>query len=101
MMFKALLLQAWYNLSDEELEKQLARDLLFHRFVDLSLSEPVPDHSTIWRFRNLLHKEKLLAPMLYKINHHLERKSLIVTQGSLSIIDATVIDAKQSQEKQT
>jgi len=33
MMFKALLLQSWYKLSDPQLEKQLARDLLFRRFV--------------------------------------------------------------------
>ena len=57
MMFKALLLQAWYGLSDPGLEKQLARDLLFRRFIDLSLSESVPDHSTFWRFRNLLEAE--------------------------------------------
>jgi len=54
MMLKALLLQSWYGLSDPCLEKQLARDLLFRRFVDLSLSESVPDYSTLWRFRNLL-----------------------------------------------
>ncbi|TVQ69755.1 MAG: transposase, partial [Oceanospirillales bacterium] len=35
MMFKALLLQCWYKLSDPALEKQLARDLLFRRFVGL------------------------------------------------------------------
>ena len=51
MMFKILILQAWYNLSDEALEKQIARDLMFRRFIDLSLSESVPDHSSIWRFR--------------------------------------------------
>ena len=39
MMFKILILQAWYNLSDEALEKQIARDLMFRRFIDLSLSE--------------------------------------------------------------
>ena len=33
MMFKALLLQAWHNLSDPALEKALARDLLFRGFV--------------------------------------------------------------------
>ena len=39
LMLKALLLQSWYNLSDPQLEKQLARDLLFRRFVELDLSE--------------------------------------------------------------
>ena len=53
MMFKALLLQSWYALSDPALEKQLARDLLFRRFIGLSISESVPDHSTLWRFRQL------------------------------------------------
>ncbi len=33
LMFKAMLLQSWYNLSDPQLEKQLARDLLFRRFI--------------------------------------------------------------------
>jgi hypothetical protein len=47
IMFKILILQAWYALSDEALEKQIARDLMFRRFIDLSLSEAVPDHSTI------------------------------------------------------
>ena len=50
-MFKALLLQSWYNLSDPQLEKQLARDLLFRRSVELDLSASVPDHSTFWRSR--------------------------------------------------
>ena len=60
MMFKILILQARYNLSDEALEEQIARDLMFRRFIGLSLSDAVPDHSTIWRFRNLLHTENLL-----------------------------------------
>ncbi len=64
MMFKILILQAWYNLSDEALEEQIARDLMFRRFIGLSLSDAVPDHSTIWRFRNLLHTENLLEPFI-------------------------------------
>ena len=47
MMFKALLLQSWYGLSDPGLEKQLARDLLFRRFIELDIAEAVPDHSTL------------------------------------------------------
>jgi IS5 family transposase len=50
-MFKALLLQSWYNLSDTKLERLLVRDRLFRRFVSLSLADSVPDHSSIRRFR--------------------------------------------------
>jgi IS5 family transposase len=63
MMFKALLLQSWYALSDPALEKQLARDLLFRRFIGLSISESVPDHSTLWRFRQLLEKQNLMTTL--------------------------------------
>jgi|GEM_PF-3405626 len=51
MMFKSLLLQSWYKLSDLGLEKQLARDLLFRRFTGLDIADSVPDHPTFWRFR--------------------------------------------------
>lgn len=97
MMFKVMILQAWYGLSDPQMEKQLARDLMFRRFVGLSLSEAVPDHSTIWRFRNLLQKEKLLEPLLNLINNQLDEERLMITKGSISIIDASIIEANRSR----
>jgi IS5 family transposase len=99
MMFKALLLQSWYNLSDPALEKQLARDLLFRRYVDLSVSESVPEHSTFWRFRNVLEKKGLFEKLLETINEQLSSKGLLITQGEVSIIDASVIEAKQCRPK--
>lgn len=99
MMFKIMILQAWYGLSDPQMEKQLARDLMFRRFIQLSLSESVPDHSTIWRFRNLLQEKKLLESLLNLINDQLDEERLMITKGSISIIDASIIEAKQSRPK--
>lgn len=99
LMFKALLLQSWYGLSDPQLEKQLARDLLFRRFVELDLSEPVPDHSTFWRFRQKLQKADLLKPLLGEINQQLSEQGLYVKSGEVSIVDASVIEAKNSRSK--
>lgn len=99
MMFKALLLQSWHNLSDPGLEKALARDLLFRRFVGMSLDQGVPDHSTIWRFRNLLEKNDLLAIAMTEINTQLAEQSLIIKQGEVSIIDASVIEAKNARPR--
>jgi IS5 family transposase len=48
-MFKALLLQSWYSLTDPKLERLLDSDLLFRRFVGLRLTNNAPDHSFIWR----------------------------------------------------
>lgn len=95
MMFKSLLLQSWYKLSDPALEKQLARDLLFRRFVALDISEPVPDHSTFWRFRQKLEKGSLMEKLLQEVNSQLIEQGLYVKSGGVSIVDASVIEAKQ------
>ncbi len=97
MMYKALLLQSWYGLSDPKLEKLLARDLLFRRFVDLSLSESVPDHSTFWRFRNILEEKGLNEALLEEVNLQLGDKGLWIKSGEISIIDASVIQAKNNR----
>jgi IS5 family transposase len=46
MIKLSLITQSWYALSDPTLEKQLTSDLLFRRFIGLSIFESVPDHST-------------------------------------------------------
>jgi transposase, IS5 family len=94
-----LLLQSWYGLSDPGLEKQLARDLMFRRFINLGLSEGVPDHSTVWRFRNTLTKQGLLDTLLLEVNQQLSAKGLYIKTGEVSIVDATVIEAKQSRPR--
>ena len=87
MMFKALLLQSWYKLSDPALEKQLACDLLFRRFTGLDISEPVPYHSTIWRFRQVLEKSCLMDELLIEINAQLSEQGLYIKSGEVSIVD--------------
>lgn len=96
-MFKALLLQSFYNLSDPRLEKLLVRDLLFRRFVGLSLADSVPDHSSIWRFRQLLEKEGLMDSLLAEINRQLSIQGLYIRAGEISIIDASVIQAQRNR----
>ena len=78
----------------------LARDLLFRRFVGLSISSPIPDHSTIWRFRALLEKNDLWAELLDAINAELEAQGYKIRAGEISIIDATVIEAQRCQKRQ-
>jgi hypothetical protein len=72
MMFKILTLQAWYGLSDEALEKKIARDLMFRRFIDLSLSEAVP--SLPLRLRDCLASMTVASIMLIK-----PRETIILT----------------------
>jgi IS5 family transposase len=51
-LLKALILQAWYELSDYQLEESLRVRMDFMLFTNFD--NEVPDHSTLCRFRNLL-----------------------------------------------
>ena len=53
-MFKILVLQALYGLSDDQAEFQIQDRLSFMRFLGLGLAERVPDAKTIWWFREQL-----------------------------------------------
>jgi IS5 family transposase len=90
LMFKALLLQSLYGLSDSELEEALADRLSFRRFVGLALDETVPDHTTLNRFRNLLVEEKLLEKLFAELDRQLDNAGLILRRGTM--LDATLIE---------
>src|SRR4030042_1896924 len=89
MMFKALLLQQWYNLSDPGLEEAICDRLSFQRFVGLSLSAPVPDETRICRFRNKLAERNLGERLFAMLEEQLQAQGLIIRRGTL--VDATLI----------
>jgi len=88
-LFKALLLQQWYGLSDPGLEEALLDRLSFRRFLGLSLSEPVPDHSTLWRFREQLAKSGLAERAFSLITAQIEKSGFVLKRGTL--IDASLV----------
>lgn len=88
LMFKALLLQRWYALSDPALEEALKDRLSFRRFVGLPLSEAIPDHSTLWRFREAL-GGKLCERIFVEIGRQIEASGFLLKQGTL--IDASLV----------
>jgi len=94
-MFKVLLLQSLYGLSDAETEEALADRLSFRRFVGLALTDAVPDHSTICRFRNLLIERELLEKLFAELNKQLDRAGLILRRGTM--LDATVIETSAAR----
>lgn len=91
LMFKALLLQQWYGLSDPELEEALADRLSFRRFAGLVLDQQVPDYSTVSRFRAQLARLELGERLFKAVTAQLERRGLVLKRGTL--IDATLVRA--------
>jgi transposase len=61
MMFKILILQRLYNISDAQAEYQIKDRLTFIRFLGLALCDTIPDEKTIWEFREHLIKVNILA----------------------------------------
>ena len=91
VLMKCLLLQQWYRLSDPGLEEALADRLSFRCFVGLALADPVPDHSTLSRFRGELSRRGLAERLLAELNRQLDAKGLMVKSGTL--IDASLVEA--------
>jgi len=89
MMTKVLFIQYLYNLSDPELEEQLNDRISFQHFAGIGLDFKVPDHSTIWRFKESLIQHGLLEQLFQRILVDLEEKGLILKKGT--IVDATII----------
>src|SRR5208282_2031092 len=58
VLFKALVLQALYNLSDDQAEYQLRDRFSFMRFLGLELEDAVPDAKTLWLYREALAKAR-------------------------------------------
>lgn len=98
-MFKLLLLQRWYGLSDPGLEEALNDRISFIRFSGFSLSSPLPDYSTICRFRNTLLELSLYEKLFKEILKQLEAKGLLVKQSNGAIVDATIIESARRPRK--
>lgn len=88
-MLKALLLQAFYDLSDPGLEEALLDRLSFRRFCGFALDAAVPDETTIWRFRE--QAGSLLGVALEEINRQLDAAGLVLREGTM--MDATLMAA--------
>jgi IS5 family transposase len=89
LMIKLLVLQSMYGLSDPELERQANDKISFLRF--LGFPEKVPDHTTVWYFRERLSKTKKDKAIWNELQRQLEVKGLKIRKGVIQ--DATFITA--------
>jgi len=91
VMFRILLIQSWYQLSDYQLEEQLTYNLMFLYFSHLSLENPIPDHLTISRWRSRFSEKNIFDELLEEINRQLVMHNIEVKEGV--IVDATLVES--------
>ena len=91
VLFRAVLLQSLYGLSERELEEALSDRLSFKRFVGLSLEDATPDHTVLNRFRNQLVEQGLLEKLFGELDRQLDNAGVILKRGTM--LDATLIQA--------
>ena len=89
LMFKVLILQSLYNLSDEQAEFQIRDRLSFMRFLDLSLGDDVPDAKTIWLFREQLAEEGVIEKAFEQFEAYLREQGFSARKGQ--IVDASIV----------
>src|SRR3954453_1469761 len=89
VMFRMLVLQSLYNLSDEQVEYQVRDRLSFTRFLRLGFEDRVPDGTTLWLFREQLGKAGLIEKLFERFGQHLEAKGYVARGGQM--IDATIV----------
>ena len=95
LMFKILILQRYYNLSDGQVEFQINDRMSFMRFPDLSMADDIPDCKTVWHFREQLTDPDLMDELFSLFLKELGKLHLTVNEGK--IIDASFVEASRQR----
>jgi IS5 family transposase len=94
-MLRIYMLQQWFNLSDPAVEEALYESISMRGFVGIDLGlEPVPDETTVCKFRHLLERHDLGRCLFEEVGRHSQARGMKVAGGT--IVDATIIVAPSS-----
>lgn len=95
MMFKALIIQGLYNLSDDQLEYQIIDRASFKRFLGLKKSDKVPDSKTFWAFREHLVEKNVIEHLFDIFNKKLDAAGVFANEGKM--VDASFVEAPRQR----
>jgi len=94
-MFKIMVLQALYSLSDDQAEFQIQDRLSFMRFLGPGLGDKVPDAKPIWLFREHLTQARAVENLFARFDKHLSKACYLAMGGQ--IVDATIVAAPKQR----
>ena len=95
LLFKALVLQSLYNLSDDQLEYQIVDLASFKRFLGLKKSDKVPDSRTFWFFREQLIEKDVILGLSKCSNETLDAAGVFANEGKM--VDASFVEAPRQR----
>ena len=95
LMFKVLILQHLYNISDDETEYMIRNRYSFCRFLGLLPEDNIPDAKTIWLFREQLIQHQLTETLFDRFNQHLDQQGYQAKKGQ--IVDASFVDVPRQR----
>ena len=97
LLFKILILQRYYNLSDDQMEYQINDRMSFMRFLNLTIADDIPDSKTIWNFREQLIDLQAIEILFVRFSEELSRLGLLVHEGK--IVDASFVEVPKQRNK--
>jgi IS5 family transposase len=103
LMFKILILQRYYNLSDDNMEFQILDRMSFRRFLGVDLAHDIPDSKTIWHFREQLGKQEAhlsegqggIKALFDHFTSLLEQVGFIAHEGKM--VDASFVEVPRQR----
>src|SRR3972149_6053420 len=95
MLFRALMIQSLYNLSDDQLEYQIIDRASFKRFLGLKKSDKVPDSKTFWAFREQLIEKEIIEHLFEIFNETLDSMGVFANEGKM--IDASFVEVPRQR----
>jgi IS5 family transposase len=95
LMFKIMILQRYYNLSDDQVEYQINDRMSFRRFLNLTIADDIPDSKTVWLFRERLTDLEIVEDLFALFLDELDRLELIADEGK--IIDASFVEVPRQR----
>jgi len=95
LLFKILIIQSLYNLSDDATEFQILDRYSFGRFLGLHLGSKIPDATTIWRFRQDLITAGVIEELFNTFDTHLRNHGFMAMKGQ--IVDASIVSVPKQR----
>jgi len=95
VLFKALLIQSLYNLSDDQLEYQITDRASFKRFLGLKKSDKVPDSKTFLHFGEQLIEKEVIMDMFTTFNETLDAAGVFANEGKM--VNASFVEAPRQR----